>query len=96
MHPSLHADHGNLSHVAEDEFSGMSGHSGHRKAFDLMVVQLRRNLNVVRVVPQAGAQNDCHLRLKIDLLPEAFIAFQQFIIDRIHRYSSIPERLRSF
>ena len=32
-----------------------------------------------------------YLSLKIDFLPEAFVAFQQFIIYGIHRYSSIPE-----
>ena len=76
MHPSLHADHRDLSHIAENELSGMARYGGHGESFDLMIVQLRLHTDIVRIVPQSGPENNGNLRLEVNFLPEAFITFQ--------------------
>ena len=73
MYSALHAHHRYLAHIAEYEFSGMSRHRGDRESFDFMIIQFRLHPNIIRIVPQPGAKDDRHLRLKIDFLPETLI-----------------------
>ncbi len=84
MHPSLHADHRHILDVTEDKFSGMSGHSGNRKPFDLVIVQFGFHTDVIRIVPKPGTQNNRNLRRKMNLFLKTCIALHQFLVYGIH------------
>ena len=89
MDPALHADHRNIAQIPENKLSRMSHNGTYRKTVDLLIGQLRLNLDLIRKIPQPGAQNQRHPGLKGNPFFNAFVAFQNLLIYLIHSHSPV-------
>ena len=70
MNSALHGND-SLSHArSQHELSCMACHCGYRKIRDIMVGNLYRIFNLIRIIPQSASQNHADFGLKIRLFAD--------------------------
>ena len=80
VNPPLHNHHGHILDIAKDKPPLMPRHCRGGEPLDAGVVDRLFNLDFLRVIPQAGTEDQGGFRCKIRLGPDAVQAGFQFFI----------------